>query len=313
MNLKCNLGFHTWDGCKCTQCGKTRDEQHDWLNDCEKCSRCGKTRENQHGWSKDGEKCSRCEKKYQEIILESFRKKGADIESLLSKITDQNILCEVICSVSDQSVQKKAIEKLTDEQIITDLVENTSVISVSNTGGNMIGYLIMKSGKLPVLQEINKLTDGVFRDRESMFTMGNTDQLDRIIKLIEIGKPLYKYIANSMIGMIPGSGQNRSMEIYKNIGLLCLALAKMGGTEAVKILNEFTKFNFYKVYEYKYIMGALALGLAYIGLTNDEALVALKNLKREYEFGSLKNVNNYLLMEDLGSNILGTNIEELNY
>ncbi len=62
MSIKCTLGFHTWDGCKCTVCGKVREEQHDWSKDCDKCSKCGKARENQHNWSKDCEKCSICGK-----------------------------------------------------------------------------------------------------------------------------------------------------------------------------------------------------------------------------------------------------------
>lgn len=80
MSFKCNIGLHTWDGCKCTECGATRDKEHDnkadcgkcarcgkdlgdqhhWLADCEKCSSCGKTRENQHSWLKNCERCSKC-------------------------------------------------------------------------------------------------------------------------------------------------------------------------------------------------------------------------------------------------------------
>ncbi len=51
---------HTWDGCKCSKCGKTRNDQHDWGKNCEKCSKCGKTRDGGHDWSKDCEKCTRC-------------------------------------------------------------------------------------------------------------------------------------------------------------------------------------------------------------------------------------------------------------
>ena len=80
MSFKCNIGLHSWDGCKCSDCGKIRDaehetskdcgicsrcgknlgDQHDWSGDCEKCSKCGKTRENQHSWINDCEKCSKC-------------------------------------------------------------------------------------------------------------------------------------------------------------------------------------------------------------------------------------------------------------
>ena len=62
MAFKCKIGLHSWNGCKCSGCEKTRDEQHVWSNDCEKCSKCGKTRDNQHDYSKDCEKCSKCGK-----------------------------------------------------------------------------------------------------------------------------------------------------------------------------------------------------------------------------------------------------------
>jgi uncharacterized protein (TIGR02145 family) len=82
MSFKCKIGLHSWDGCKCSECGKTRDaehetskdcgvcskcgrileDRHDWSADCEKCSKCGKTAENQHSWIKDCEKCSKCGK-----------------------------------------------------------------------------------------------------------------------------------------------------------------------------------------------------------------------------------------------------------
>lgn len=81
MALKCKMGVHEWNGCTCTACGETRNEQHDlkqdcmkcsicgkivvtsrhdWSKDCEICSKCGKTREDRHIW--DGCKCTQCEK-----------------------------------------------------------------------------------------------------------------------------------------------------------------------------------------------------------------------------------------------------------
>jgi len=60
MAFKCKIGLHSWNGCKCSECGKIRDEQHDWSKDCEKCSKCGKTKEQQHKWK--GCKCSLCGK-----------------------------------------------------------------------------------------------------------------------------------------------------------------------------------------------------------------------------------------------------------
>ncbi|MFZ4456308.1 MAG: hypothetical protein ACOYOT_08820 [Bacteroidales bacterium] len=60
MQIKCILGYHNWDGCKCTKCGQTRDEQHELSKDCEKCSVCEKSILNRHKW--DGCKCSICGK-----------------------------------------------------------------------------------------------------------------------------------------------------------------------------------------------------------------------------------------------------------
>jgi hypothetical protein len=76
--LPCKLGSHTWEGCKCKFCDKTRDQEHDWSKDCGICYKCGKTRivehfwngcfckicgktrDEEHDWSKDCEKCSKC-------------------------------------------------------------------------------------------------------------------------------------------------------------------------------------------------------------------------------------------------------------
>lgn len=42
MGIKCLFGTHTWSGCKCSKCGKLRDEGHLWAGD--KCHVCGKQR-----------------------------------------------------------------------------------------------------------------------------------------------------------------------------------------------------------------------------------------------------------------------------
>ena len=60
MELKCLLG-HNWNGCKCSRCGKVRDEQHDWDLCKGKCKRCSKTQEELHDWNVCI--CKRCEKK----------------------------------------------------------------------------------------------------------------------------------------------------------------------------------------------------------------------------------------------------------
>jgi len=56
MSLKCWLGFHTWNGCTCTTCGKVRNEQHH-LDGCT-CTTCGKACEEKHNW--EGCTCTLC-------------------------------------------------------------------------------------------------------------------------------------------------------------------------------------------------------------------------------------------------------------
>ena len=55
--MACLFG-HKWNGCKCTKCGKMRNENHNWSG-C-KCTICGKTRDEQHIFMyKDW--CGKCE------------------------------------------------------------------------------------------------------------------------------------------------------------------------------------------------------------------------------------------------------------
>ena len=55
--MACLFG-HKWDGCKCTKCGKTRDEGHDWDLCKGVCKICGQTRPPEHEWN--GCVCARC-------------------------------------------------------------------------------------------------------------------------------------------------------------------------------------------------------------------------------------------------------------
>ncbi len=58
MNIKCWIGLHGWEGCRCRACGRVRDQEHDWSEDCEACARCGSTRSNPHAWN--GCTCTAC-------------------------------------------------------------------------------------------------------------------------------------------------------------------------------------------------------------------------------------------------------------
>ncbi len=86
MGIKCKLGFHNWDGCKCTDCGKIRDGHHDCSNDCEKCSKCGKLKEEEHDSTKERKKnvseaFFASVYKNQTSLIQEFLANGADVNS----------------------------------------------------------------------------------------------------------------------------------------------------------------------------------------------------------------------------------------
>jgi hypothetical protein len=56
MKLLCNLGLHSWADCKCSQCGRVRDEQHRW-DGCV-CPVCRSIRDVDHVWR--DEDCEIC-------------------------------------------------------------------------------------------------------------------------------------------------------------------------------------------------------------------------------------------------------------
>jgi uncharacterized protein (TIGR02145 family) len=62
MSFICSIGFHKWENCVCSACGKKRDSNHIFTNDCGTCSKCGISHDENHDWSKDCEKCSKCGK-----------------------------------------------------------------------------------------------------------------------------------------------------------------------------------------------------------------------------------------------------------
>jgi len=69
MAFKCKIGLHSWNGCKCSDCGKLRYEQHNWKG-C-KCSICDQKRNEQHDWSKEKKVCVRCGLKVSKFLVDS--------------------------------------------------------------------------------------------------------------------------------------------------------------------------------------------------------------------------------------------------
>ena len=73
MSIKCKIGLHSWEGCKCSACGSIRDAHHAW-DGC-KCSKCGKMKE--HTWTiiSNGYKCNNCGEERSKLIFIDDRDK----------------------------------------------------------------------------------------------------------------------------------------------------------------------------------------------------------------------------------------------
>jgi hypothetical protein len=84
MAFKCKIGLHSWNGCKCSECGKIRDEQHDWSKDC-KCNLCGQV---QHRWDKESEPCMRCGKVIEIATLLELQSINDDLKGHYKLIAD---------------------------------------------------------------------------------------------------------------------------------------------------------------------------------------------------------------------------------
>ena len=85
--MACFFG-HKWNGCKCDNCGKTRDENHKYnavSGTCEElCSVCGKARATSHIWV--GCVCERCGKQSSYINFDFLD--SNDLDSFVNVVLD---------------------------------------------------------------------------------------------------------------------------------------------------------------------------------------------------------------------------------
>lgn len=57
MDLKCMMGLHQWNGCKCAICKKIRKQQHTWNDTGCLCTTCG---QENHDWEDISPESNRC-------------------------------------------------------------------------------------------------------------------------------------------------------------------------------------------------------------------------------------------------------------
>jgi len=111
--MACLFG-HKWNGCKCSRCGKTRDEQHNW-NVC-KCTICGKEA---HTYS--NYKCSRCGK----VDLSAI---GAINIETVNQMEDLAILLKIAKDYLVTPIRSAAIQRRT--HLISNMTDNDALVSI---------------------------------------------------------------------------------------------------------------------------------------------------------------------------------------
>lgn len=175
MNIKCILGSHIWEGCKCTQCSKIRNEQHIW-NGC-KCSRCNTTRNKQHEW--DGSQCSRCGRIPEEWDLQ--------LESV-KKLTDKSAILEIALKTIDYDVMRAAFDKL-DQSIILEIVLKTegakefnNIKNVSNPKEYLHMYNLYVAAFYKLNKDIQEKFDNFHLNELVSSKKGNKDWRDRELR-----------------------------------------------------------------------------------------------------------------------------------
>jgi len=256
-------------------------------------------------------------------IVTIFSPGSSVADSVLKKITDQNELFKIATYPISRNITVPAIEKITDAELLAKIVKSVDdmplkieaikrikrediIFNLLESNDSMISYVVFEYSNLPEdKKEPFKLIEKIHNE-QSFDIISDTSQKERIKKLIQYGTVYSPYIFTSIISTREANAEY----VYKNNCLLCLALAKIGGNAAIKYLTEIATFDS-KIYEYRYIRAGAVLGLIYISKTNGTQIDSLKKIKDKY--GSLKNINDYLLFNNLGNDLLETKIDEFEY
>ena len=128
--MACLFG-HKWDGCKCTRCGKLRNEQHNWKT-C-KCYRCGKeiTKTDINDLTDQNTLLNIV--KTTSMLNTRFKKNGraeaiAIATTAIEKIIDQNILADI---AKNSYIEKgiAAMKRIEDHSVLIDILTDDKFFS----------------------------------------------------------------------------------------------------------------------------------------------------------------------------------------
>lgn len=230
MNIKCLLGFHSWEDCKCSNCDKTRNVGHDWSWDCQKCFQCGLTRETEHSWKRDGQ-CLNCLKTLDDFLEDKLEfkqfyssfanslKEAIELASnsralFLSTPTDRKAMQTFLEYLS---LRRSEMDSILDRasynfqrQNVSEksgILENSSpkTSEFLNCGGCAKTFVIgkdavavsmefaMRQGKGTVI-----FSDGQAPNREDLVSSLDDVSMDKRQAALERAKPSWQFIQNSL-------------------------------------------------------------------------------------------------------------------
>lgn len=108
----------------------------------------------------------------------------------------------------------------------------------------------------------------------------DTSQEDKIAKLVSLGPSVIPEIESTVRTILYGD----SVSKFKNGGLLCQAIGRIGGEAAFDILRQFATQES-NIYEYQYIRADAARGLAYLSVSDNRASGLLQDIGDRYGLG----------------------------
>lgn len=204
MSLKCLLGLHTWNGCTCGNCGKSRE--HDWRSDCQRCANCGntrnephawtgckcancaKTRDEGHDWSGDCEKCSRCGK----VRQGAHTWDGCTCKAC-GKAWDLTGVLKPLGGRSDVD-EAKALGLLLSRPCTPALVDAIAGHLAPGTGDDLKRGAVVALGILGAPRAVDAMCLALNVDTESLFLLSNLAQALRTIADERATAPLMRWL-----------------------------------------------------------------------------------------------------------------------
>jgi len=128
---------------------------------------------------------------------------------------------------------------------------------------------------LPMPEETLKKYGWQSLESSRHYTIDDEPLVDNLSKLVSLGPIAVPLLKGSILAVAAGA---RSSHQFRNAGLLCLVMGKIGGKEACDALRDIFLMRS-NVYEYQYIRGQAALGLALAG--DKDAAELLFNMRRK--------------------------------